>query len=308
MTYYRYDRALKPKLVPSTGNIQKKAEPYMEALKRSEHAVVKDVTERKMVDRFGPALASVLIKELKKGDGEEEFRQRLASMLCRSASAYCEPHIFELLADESDDKVRELLMKALDSICTLESVPRLVDYLDDNNRMVRGYCASALGRIGDDKGAVMPLSERLDAEKDGWCRAKIEEALQRLAYKDALTKILDDALAGDDAGRLVILEKLEVMERTGLAKMFLSMKATEPRIYEGIKEAMRMHKEWAAVPMTIVGLESSDLDTRSESVKLLRAFTRLNHRFDPSASKPDRVEAIERWRDWWKESIDEYQF
>lgn len=299
MTYYRYDRALKPKVIAATGNLQREIEPYIKALRESEDKIVLDVTERKMVDKFGSALSSTLIKELQKGDDKVELRKRLASMLSRCAKPYCEPFIFELLAAEKDGGVREYLMEALDGIASTKSIPTLVEYLEDGNRKVRGYCASALGRIGD-PAAVKPLSDRLEKEKDGWCKARIEEALQRLAHRESLTVILDDAMKDDDEGRLRIQEKLQVFERTGLAIRLLAMKAEEPKLYERIKAALREHKEWAGVPVALIGLESAVLDTRAESMKVLRALTRKNFGFKPEAPKEDRERSLEKWLEWWE--------
>ncbi len=302
MTYYRYDRALKSKVGPWTGNLREEVAPYMKVLRSGEDPVVADIADRKMVDKFGSALVPVLVEALKKEGEEKPFRERMASMLSRCAAPRFEALIMEVLRGEGDNVVRHFLVQALDGICTSRSVPALIAYLDDGDRIIRGYSASALGRIGD-TAAVVPLSDRLEKEKDGWCRTLIQEALQRLAHEEALAVILDDALGEQDAGRLRIREKLKALERTRLAGLLRQLKSTEPRLYSRILEALGEHGEWAAVPIALIGLESANLETRSESVKALRTLTRRNHGFDPAAPREKRQKAIERWQAWWKKTL-----
>lgn len=305
MTYYRYDRDVKPKLGSWTGSVDKAVDPYMEALREANDPVVIEVTERKMVDKFGTSLVPALIRGLKKKDEKKEFRHRLASLLKRCADPRFETLILGLLEKEADAAVRHVIIQTLDGLCSSQSVPALVACLNDGDRTIRGYAASALGRIGD-KAAVQPLSGRLKKEKDGWCRDRITEALQRLSHSESLGTLLDEALGDADQGRLLIRDKLDIMERTGLAKLLLLLKRTEPNLYERVKAALREHGEWAAAPMALTALESIDLHTRTEAVKVLRALTRRNHGFDPAAKKEYRLGPLEKWQEWWTKQVKEF--
>jgi epoxyqueuosine reductase len=57
-----------------------------------------------------------------------------------------------------------------------EAEPALVRALDDEEPLVRGHAAWALGRIGTGSGAAA-LARRLEVERDGWVREELETAL-----------------------------------------------------------------------------------------------------------------------------------
>ena len=305
MTYYRYDREIKPKLGSWTGSVDEAIDPYLKALRESSDPVVIEVTERKMVDKFGTSLVPALIRELKKKGQKKKHRNRFVSLLKRCADPRFETLIIDLLKTEGDAGVRHELVKTLDGLCSSKSVPSLVAFLNNGDRTIRGYAASALGRIGD-KAAVKPLTDRLKKEKDGWCQGQIATALQRLAHHESLRTILDDALGDSDQGRLLIRDKLEIMERTGLAKLLLLMKKAEAGLYERVTATLKEHGEWAGVPMALVALESGDLHTRTEAVKVLRAMTRRSFGFDPAAKKEYRLDPLEKWQEWWKKQVAEF--
>ncbi|MEW6741868.1 MAG: HEAT repeat domain-containing protein [Planctomycetota bacterium] len=301
MTYYRYDRELTPAVGPWTGNLMKEIEPYLTTLETSADPVLRDVAERKMLDRFGSSLVPHLVQELQKSGKKREYRETLASLLSRCASPQDESLILALLSAEGEATVKKLLVQALENACTTKSVAVLLSYLNDGDHLVRGTCAEALGRIGD-RSASVALSERLAIEGDGWCRAKIEEALRRLVHREALAALLDDALAPTDA-RLRIEAGLRMLENTGLARRLVELKAREPRVYERIKAAVREHGEMGAIPLALAGLESADLETRTESIKVLRMLTQQDRGFNPEAPEEERKRAVESWRTWWQSEI-----
>jgi epoxyqueuosine reductase len=57
-----------------------------------------------------------------------------------------------------------------------EAVPVLADALSDQEPLIRGHAAWALGRIGGDD-AITALRGRGEVEEDGWVREEIEVAL-----------------------------------------------------------------------------------------------------------------------------------
>jgi epoxyqueuosine reductase len=69
---------------------------------------------------------------------------------------------------------------ALGNWGSLEAVPALAVALNDEEPLVRGHAAWALGRIGT-SGAIQSLSSRLEAEPDGWVREEITRALESAA-------------------------------------------------------------------------------------------------------------------------------
>lgn len=58
-----------------------------------------------------------------------------------------------------------------------EAVPALAAALNDEEPLVRGHAAWALGRVGT-AGAVQALSSRAEAETDEWVREEITLALE----------------------------------------------------------------------------------------------------------------------------------
>lgn len=57
-----------------------------------------------------------------------------------------------------------------------------------------------------------------------------------------------------------------------------------------------------AVPLMILALADEDLQIRKEAIKNLRTRTSLKFDFVAEAEKKERTKAIERWKNWWKES------
>src|SRR5213082_2991030 len=65
---------------------------------------------------------------------------------------------------------------ALGNWGSAEAVPALAAALNDEEPLVRGHAAWALGRIGTDA-ARQALQGRAEAEEDAWVREEIESAL-----------------------------------------------------------------------------------------------------------------------------------
>jgi len=65
---------------------------------------------------------------------------------------------------------------ALGNIGNADAVPALIDALEDEEPLVRGHAAWALGRIGTAE-ALAGLRRRLGIEEDTHVRAEIEEAM-----------------------------------------------------------------------------------------------------------------------------------
>ena len=64
---------------------------------------------------------------------------------------------------------------ALGNNGSVEAVPALICALDDDEPLVRGHAAWALGRIGTPE-ALTGLRRRLSVEEDGDVKTEIEEA------------------------------------------------------------------------------------------------------------------------------------
>ena len=69
---------------------------------------------------------------------------------------------------------------ALGNIKSPEALPALIAALDDDEALVRGHVAWALGRIGGIEAAAA-LRRRLEAEQDERVIGEIEDALSTLA-------------------------------------------------------------------------------------------------------------------------------
>ena len=73
---------------------------------------------------------------------------------------------------------------ALGNLKSREAVPALIGCLDDDEELVRGHAAWALGRIGDPS-ALPSLQRRLRTEMSAAAREEISEALAALSTNDA---------------------------------------------------------------------------------------------------------------------------
>ena len=304
-TYYRYDRQRTPRVHPYSGDVSKEARPFLELLREDTDDFSSAVTERKMIDQFGPALVPELVRTLRAEGEEQPFRRRLARALVLCAAPRHESVLLALLEEEQDHLVAEHVVRALESVSSVRSVPALVKHLKHGRAQVRAYAAEALGRIGDPQ-AAEALAARLAEEKDGNTRKRIEGALVKLAHRESIALVLDDALAPEHPGRLRIQERLALFESSGLAKLLLARRDEERVLYRRILEAIREHEDGAPIPVLLVALESDDLDTRAEANKLLVALTKVDHKFDPAGDDSARRQALNRWAVWWREHFAEF--
>ncbi|MBI4882000.1 MAG: HEAT repeat domain-containing protein [Planctomycetes bacterium] len=304
-TYYRYDRARTPRVVPFTGDLEATLRPYLDLLKSGEDELVRAVAARKLADLFGTAAAPALFRLLRDGAQPEEFRRRLAELLPDCVTPDHEVALLGLLAAEKDGRVQESLILALEGAAGERSVETLTPFLEHESRELRSYAARALGRIGGPQAAAA-VARRLATEQDGWCRALMNEALIRLSHRRAIDLLVTEALGRDAPRRLITLRALDVLDQCGIAERLVARKDAEPGLYARALEALCAHREAAAVPMLLVLLESADLDTRAEAIKLLEALVRERHGYEAGAAEEARRAALVRWQEWWRERMAEF--
>lgn len=306
-TYYRYDRDLKPRVTTFTGDVGAKVDPYLEVIRSEPDPMARTIAARKAIDRFGSAMAPVLVARLRGGvESDERVREDFAILLLQCAAPEHEGALLELLADPACAAFAETLVRALEGVSGRRSVPALVARLDDGNAVVRRYAAGALGRIGEPT-ASAALARRLASEDDGGVKAAIEGALRRLANRESVAVVLDEALSPESAGRLRTLAALDVLESGGAGKILLGMKSSEPALYRRAIETIREEESAALVPVLLVMMESREFDARNEAQKLLRALTRQDLAFAPQAPEEERAAALARWREWWEAHRREYR-
>lgn len=294
-TYYRYDRAPKIKLHPFTGDLAAVAAEHFAAVRDGDPRL-RDIALSKMLDELGPSIVPELARRI--GDGGEpiEFRKRLAEGLVTVVQPFHEALLLPLLA-AGDGHIVEHTARALVSVGSPHSLPALVAALDHGSARVRTFAAEALGRIADAR-AVAPLSARVEREPDGGAKNAQQAALRRLAHRGALATAIDTALGTDTTDRLAIVEGLDLLEQAGLGERLAACATREPALFDRCTAAIRVHRATAAIPLLIELLDSDDLDTRREAIKLLRALTGVQIEFDENAAVRDRRAAIERWRAW----------
>lgn len=58
--------------------------------------------------------------------------------------------------------------------------------------------------------------------------------------------------------------------------------------------------DWGGIPNLIHGLEDERLYTRSLCLEALVEATGEDHGYDPRATEQKRVQAVNRWRTWWR--------
>ncbi|MFO0980944.1 MAG: HEAT repeat domain-containing protein [Planctomycetota bacterium] len=304
-TYYRYDRALEPRIYAFTGDLQKEVAPYLAALRAETDPIAHAVTRRKLVDKFGSALPPLLIALLQKQGEPDAVRSELAELLYECALPEHEGAIMSLLPAAGSDHVLEMMLRTLDQICSARSIPSIVSQLGHANATVRSYAAHALGKIAD-PAAVAPLSERLAVEADAGCKAAITTALGRIATRETIATVVNDALPQAAPGRLRVLEALEVFEQHGLAKMLLATRAADPALYQRCLAAIRADLEAAAVPLLLLLLESKELEVRTAANKLVRAVALVELPFTPTASPEERKKQLAQWQAFWAARADEF--
>jgi HEAT repeat protein len=205
------------------------------------------------------------------------------------------------LLGEPDPAIRGRVLAALAEISSRESVPALCDHLRHENREVRGWVARSLGRIGDPR-ALAALTERLETEPDPWCREEMQQALVRVAHREATSLLAADALAGNDAGILAVLDGLDLLRQQELGRLLRATRSNEPEIWGACARAVREYREAASIPVLIELLGSSDLTTRTEACKLLRALSGRDQGFEPEQDEARRRDGQQKWALWWKQN------
>jgi len=308
-TYYRYDRVRTPRVAPFTGDLSKSIGPYLDVLRAPDDELVRRVTAAKLVDLFGTAAAPVLIQVLRDPEEPLDVRRTVASLLVDCCAQNHEVALLDLLAapeNQEDEEIQTSIVCALEGVASEESTPALSGYLDHEAHELRGYAASALGRIGGTRAAAA-IAKRLEVERDGWCREQMNRALSRLSHQQAVDELVRQALGTDTGARLRVLDGLQLLDQSGLAKRLLAQQASDPDLYARALDEIREHREAAAVPVLIVLLESTDRDTRAEAIKLLGVLTHQGHGFDADRPQEERDAAVVRWRDWWSNHLEEYR-
>ncbi len=306
-TYYRYDRAPKPRVTAFTGDVEAKAEPYLETIRSETDPMARAIASRKLLDRFGSALAPLLVRKLSARDETDPaLRERYALLLSECAAPETEAAVLDLLGDPLSAPFAETLVRTLEAIASKASIPALAARLDDGSAIVRGTAARALGKIGDPS-AAPALSRRLETEGDGGVKEAIGAALRRLGSRESLAAVLGDALSATAPGWLRTRDALDVLETGGLAKFLLAERAADPALYARCVSAIRAGEEASAVPVLLLLMESRDLEARREASKLLRALTMKYLPFEPEGKDDARAAALERWRAWWKENAAHYR-
>jgi len=304
--YYRYDRALKVRVRPFTGDIAKSIEPYLEALRTSgkDEGMYRKLVLNKMIDHFGSAMGATLIRTLKARKDTVELRRELAGVLGSVCESKHENMLLGLL-DEPDAAILRLVLDALSRVSTRQSVLTLCQHLNHKKREVRAYAAKSLGRIADAR-AAEPLSRQLQREKDKWCRDEMQAALAKIAQRKSISTVVNDAFPGDTTGLLQVLDGLEVLQSHGIAKKLLAAREREPKLYERALAAVRTHREASAIAILIELLDSDDEPTRVESIKLLRALSGRRFGYAPKKSASVRRKAQQAWALWWRAHVQEF--
>ncbi len=304
-TYYRYDRAPKNRFFSFTGDIAKETKPFLDAFRTLNSDANKQALVRaQLVDHFGPSLAPVLLRILREGKEDVALRRKLAAILIDVVEPRNEMALLELLTDK-DNAIAILIMKALARVSSANSASTLERYLNHGHRDVRGYAAQALGDIGNTK-TITALSQRLSKERDKWCKSVIQKAMRKLTTRKDTRLFLDDALPAKELGRLEILKVLDLLEGANIGKHLVAIKKSEPALYARCTQALNEYRTSSGVPILLALLESEAAAVRTDTVKLLRAITGKNHKFQPDADKNSRRSAVGRWHAWWRQHQAEY--
>jgi HEAT repeat protein len=275
---------------------------FLEIILGEGDASTRAVTEAKLLDSMGSALAPVLIKQLRVDGLTKAQRVRLASMLRRVANERHEVVLLELIAEESETDVENQLARTLERVCSARSAERLAGELDNENRVVRSLAARTLGRLGV-AASTAPLSAHLGTEKDAGVKAEVERALAALTNPGPVVQIVDAALGQDDAGRIAALEGLSVLARGELAREILAEAQHDSALYTRFLGAIGEHGAEAGVPLLVIALESERVELRSEAIKLLLALTGKSHGFDANGPADTRRVALRRWAEWVEELV-----
>jgi len=110
----------------------------------------------------------------------------------------------------------------------------------------------------------------------------------------------------DDERPEVVATVLAALGATMDSRLVPHLRAAE---HEDWSPALKMESararvrlgDWEAMPALIDGLESPDRFKRALSAQALFEATREDKGYDPSASLPEREQAVERWRTWWQQ-------
>lgn len=297
-TYYRYDREREAILRSITGDVAKLAAPQLEVILGAGDDFKRSVTTSKLIDEFGVALAPVLIRRLRTEGTPVEDRKRLAALLVQVAREQHEIVVLELLANETEGGVRAPLTRALDRICSANSVNALATQLDNEKRDVRVIAARMLGRLAVPAAAV-PLGARLGAEKDQRVRTEIEKALTALTSPGPVVTLVDAALKQKDPRRLAVMDGLSTLSRDELARELVAEQQHDAKLYKSFLAAIRKHGDEAGIPVLLLALESERIELRTLAAKLLTALTGTTRGYAADDSASERRKSLREWAEWW---------
>ena len=72
--------------------------------------------------------------------------------------------------------------------------------------------------------------------------------------------------------------------------------------FDRVVEEVRGFRRQCTIPVLLWALDLADAKQRAAAVKLLRALTGRNEKFDPNAPKTARREKVDAWRQWWEKA------
>jgi HEAT repeat protein len=114
------------------------------------------------------------------------------------------PHLIELLEDE-EWSIRSGAAYALGEIGDETAAETLIKHLDDSNEIVRKNVVIALGQIGDAK-AITSSTDALEDESE-WVRRYAAETLEKLKEKKIDNNIIAGEVCSNCRGKLETLWK-----------------------------------------------------------------------------------------------------
>ena len=299
-TYYRYDRALKVRTHPFTGDIDKHARVYFEALRTEKDPRRLKVASRRMLDLFGSSLVSPIARLLKSGKDKPAMRHELARMLVDIVEQRHVPILVDLLSNP-DATVVVHAIEAFAQVSSRSSAKVLIQHLGSRHRNVRAHCAAWLGRLGD-ADAIKGVSARLAVERDGWVKGELSKALAALGRRSELHKLLEKLLPADSEGYLATLQGLAPLEQHGLVGFVTQLETAQPVLYARLPKMLSTYKGASAISILLLLLQSENLQARTRAVVILRALTRRNFGFNPKARLNQRTTALQKWARWWKKA------
>ena len=185
-----------------------------------------------------------------------------------------------------------------------ESLRTIAEGLQNPDGKIRAGCASLLGEIKGEKAVELLLEALNDEDVAVWLAAI--ESLGKIGDKRAVFHLVPLLAAEEQETRIAAIRALGTIgDPAVVAKVepLLAHEDGKMRLFAAV--ALGELKEESSIPVLIELL--GDRTYREQAFLFLKKFTGLTFNYDRETLEEKKLEAIDRWRDWWHRNSESFQ-